>query len=252
MVATEASRTILNECWETPDGPVIFQPDTLDIWHCDLEPDEERLNACRQLLSVDEIERAERLKFDEKKQEFIVTRACLRQVLSSALSCAPQELEFVRNQQGKPQLSERFADNRLEFNLAHSHGRAVLAVTSGAPTGVDIEMLRYGTDYMGLAKRFFSDDEQQALLELSGEQQRRAFFACWTRKEAFVKAVGTGIGYGLDKFTVPVSPEIKTAEIKCTKFGQHWRFYDLPVGEDFYAAVVTDGAETELRYWQFS
>ncbi len=241
----------MKEAWKSPDGPVICQPHTLDIWHCDLALDAQRVRDCEQLLSADEIQRAERLVFAEKRQEFIVTRACLRQVLSSQLSCSAQELTFVKNSHGKPELSEEFAASRLQFNLAHSHGRAILAVTTGATVGVDIEMLREGTDYMAIARRFFSATEQQALQGLSGAAQSRAFFSCWTRKEAFVKALGNGIAYGLDKFSVPVSPETQSGAINCTKSGRPWCFYDLPVDAGFYAAVVTEDAQTELRFWQF-
>jgi 4'-phosphopantetheinyl transferase len=241
----------LKEPWKIPVGPVICQPHTLDLWHCDLALDAERIRDCEQLLSADEKQRAERLVFAGKRQEFIVTRACLRQVLSAQLDCSAQELTFVKNSHGKPELSEKFAVSRLQFNLAHSHGRAILAVTSAATVGVDLEMLREGTDCMALARRFFSATEQQALQGLQGDAQRRAFFSCWTRKEAFVKALGNGISYGLDKFSVPVSPGINSGAINCTKSGRPWSFYDLPVDAGFYAAVVTEEAHAELRFWQF-
>ncbi|MFN0218781.1 MAG: 4'-phosphopantetheinyl transferase family protein [Hyphomicrobium sp.] len=138
---------------------------------------------------------------------FAVTRGTLRRLLAERLQVDPAELDIEETANGKPMLGEPWAALGLHFNLSHSGDLAVFAFARRSEIGIDIEVLRDLPDAVALAKRFFSPAETAALSALGAEDRQRAFFACWTRKEAFVKALGLGLTFPFREFSVTTNPE---------------------------------------------
>lgn len=154
-------------------------------------------------LSPDELARAERLRKPSDRHRFAVVRATRREILSRYLGVAPAELRFEAGEHGKPALAQP-ADG-LRFNVAASGGLALLGVRAGAEIGVDLELVRPDFDWRPLAAGFFTWAENRALESLAGDAGTAAFFRCWTRKEAYVKARGEGLSLPLDAFELAVN-----------------------------------------------
>ena len=151
-------------------------------------------------LSIDELHRAARFRFDIHRERFRAARCALRYALGAVTGIAPGDLTFAYGSHGKPDLP----GSGIHFNLSHSENRALLAVTRMAPVGVDIEFIKPERGRPEIARRFFAAQEIAELERLDSDAYTRAFFACWARKEAVLKALGTGISGGLGSFVVPI------------------------------------------------
>ncbi len=191
-------------------GPAPARPrarcDQVHIWvaHLDLPP--HRVHRLAQLLSPDEVRRAERLFFQADRQRFVVARGVLRTILGRYLNLPPAELRFYYGLHGKPALAPEHGDGRLHFSLAHSQGLALYAVAYDRQVGIDVEYMRPHLASRAVAERFFSPTEVERLAALPARMQGEAFFCCWTRKEAYIKARGDGLSLPLDYFEVSLAP----------------------------------------------
>ena len=186
-------------------------PDTREVhlWVASLKPAPGRVEELRRLLTVEECARADRFHFDRHRRRFIVRRGVLRLLLATYLDQEPEALRFEEGEKGKPFVTQETAESEatLHFNLSDSKDLAVYAFTLGAELGVDVEILRPMPDAQQIAERFFSTEEQERLRRVPPERKARAFFNCWTRKEAYIKAIGQGLSEPLDRFSVTLLPE---------------------------------------------
>ena len=185
----------------------VLNTPVVDIVGVRLDPPSEVSAALWDLLSRDEQERAAKFHFAEHRQHYIVARASLRRLLAERLHIAPQAVEFVETEYGKPRLAPVHRSANVEFNLSHSGVLALYAFTSGRAVGVDVELIREVPDTDDLAERFFSPMEVASLRALPLDRRSLAFLACWTRKEAFIKALGLGLSCPLDAFDVTIDPD---------------------------------------------
>ena len=175
----------------------------VDVWIWPLSLEAHATAHLAALLSVEERERAARFLAATDGAEYIAGRGRMREILATYAALPPQALQFAYGAAGKPVL---VGDGvKPQFNLSHSAGWAALAVTARHPIGIDIEAVRPIKEE--IAERFFSAGEALAIYELPGSEQTAAFFRCWTRKEAFVKAVGDGLSYPLAAFEVSIAAE---------------------------------------------
>jgi 4'-phosphopantetheinyl transferase len=215
------------------------------VWHWPLDVSALEVADLKKVLSPDEMERAERYRFDQHRNEFILTRALLRMVLASYAAQSPESLSFDYSAQGKPALKNGPPD--LRFNVSHTEGLAVLALVREREIGVDAEKIRAQPDAQKLAKRFFSAREQLFLGKLSGDELQRAFFRCWTRKEAYIKAKGEGLSIPLHAFDVSLEEDQPAALVGTrpdpTEAGR-WSLYDLSVGQGYAAALTVASVPT--------
>ena len=222
----------------------------VDIWQIDLAGTGEGIRQCRRLLSSDEVQRADRFYFDRDRVRFTVARAAMREILGYYAGLAPQHLRFSYGSKGKPELSGGLQESRIRFNLAHSLELALLAVTHGLTVGVDIERVKSDFVTDDIAEHSFSASELQALRSLPTGQRIEAFFSCWTRKEAYIKALGEGLSLPLDSFAVAFVPGIR-AELLHVKANpaevERWSMYDIAVKEGYKAALVVEGKGHLLR-----
>jgi 4'-phosphopantetheinyl transferase len=187
--------------------------------------------------------RADRFVFERDRRRFIVGRARLRQLLGARLDVAPETIELVYGPYGKPGLSRRFADSDLRFNVSHAEDVAIYAFTRGLEVGVDIERVRELPDADDIAARFFSRRENEAYLALGPRDKPMGFFNCWTRKEAFIKALGEGLSHPLEQFDVSLAPGAPAEILRIGDARGHdggWRMESFSPAVDFVAAVVTE------------
>jgi 4'-phosphopantetheinyl transferase len=215
------------------------------VWRAELDRSETETAALAALLAHDERERADRFRFERDRCRYTVGRGLMRTLLARTLGVEPQEIVFSYGTRGKPALA-RPGDSRLEFNLSHSNGLALLATSWGKAVGIDVEYQGKALDFMGIAGRFFNPRELAEIRNQPDETtQRSAFFRGWARKEAFLKARGDGLWVGLDQFEVSIDPSAP-ARIVWTAWdpdeaGQ-WTVLDLDAAPDFAAALVVEGA----------
>jgi 4'-phosphopantetheinyl transferase len=215
------------------------------IWHWPLDGSGLEVANLKKVLSPDELERAERYRFEQHRNEFILTRAVLRMVLASYTAQSPESLSFDYSAQGKPALKNGPPD--LRFNVSHTEGLAVLALVREREIGVDAEKIRPQPDAQKLAKRFFSAREQLFLGKLSGDELQRAFFRCWTRKEAYIKAKGEGLSIPLHAFDVSLEGDEPAALVGTRPDpteAVRWTLYDLSVGQGYAAALAVANVPT--------
>jgi 4'-phosphopantetheinyl transferase len=193
-----------------------------------------------QLLSPDEQERAARFHFERDRQYFCATRAALRSLLSAYLKAPPLELSFQYSDKGKPGLDSRYLSCGIEFNVSHSGGLALLGFTLNRHIGVDIEKIRNDVDCEAIARRFFSAREQEQLSLLPADQRAEAFFRCWTRKEAFIKALGEGLSHPLDQFDVSldVSGRVSLVTRPVAEDARHWSLHAVDAGPGYAGAFA--------------
>jgi 4'-phosphopantetheinyl transferase len=188
------------------EAALRLEPHAVDVWTVVLDQPAEMRAAHRASLSDDERGRADRFVFDRDRHHYVVCRGALRHLLAGYLDRRPADLAFSYGHRGKPAL-EGLAAGRLQFNVSHASGVAVVAITTGAAVGVDLECLARTVEFEALARRFFSAGEADQLLSLPDADRRAGFFACWTRKEAYIKAIGDGLACPLDSFAVTLRPD---------------------------------------------
>ena len=180
--------------------------DTISIWWSDLDVPNGRIEMVFGELSSDERERADRFVQPIHRNRFVAARAFLRRVMAQHLGLSPAAIRFEYGRNGKPRLGGNVGNEDIYFNVAHSGNRAVIAVSRRGEVGVDLEQICPKPNCLDIAERFFAEEERQGLRALDGEERLRAFYRCWTRKEAVVKAVGDGLSIRLDSFNVSVLP----------------------------------------------
>ena len=179
--------------------PIPVENSGVDVWQFSLAVDDSSLTRHALMLSPDELERASKHTLAKVFRQFVVARSMLRQVLAIYTGVNPASLAFAYGPHGKPELIGR---NSVQFNLAHSGERAIYAISSNHPVGVDIEHISRKINSERLAKRFFSNAEYEALQTIPPPLRQRAFFRLWTGKEAIVKATGKGLAQLIGKFEI--------------------------------------------------
>jgi 4'-phosphopantetheinyl transferase len=231
--ATESDRS--SHAFSALKTPVV------EIIGVRLDAPAEVADALWQLLSRNERKRAGKFRYAEHRQHYIVARASLRRLLAKRLHIDPRAVEFVETKYGKPRLAPVHRSADVEFNLSHSGLLALYAFTSGREVGIDVELIREVPDADNLAERFFSPTETASLRALPHKRRSLAFLACWTRKEAFIKALGLGLSCPLDAFDVTIDPE---APARITRIEDHidrvanWAMHAFTPDPCYIAAVA--------------
>jgi 4'-phosphopantetheinyl transferase len=242
-----------NSWLDGPERPLLKSGE-VHVWRACLNLDPRALLQLRELLSTDERLRADRFHFQRDREHFIAARGGLRDVLSRYIGSAPQSLRFSYGEYGKPYLSREAGGEPPRFNVSHSHGVALYAVASGREVGIDLEYVREEFACLEIAERFFSPREVAALSTLLPEERAPAFFDCWARKEAYIKARGEGLSHPLHHFTVSLSPG-QPAALLCTdddpQEAARWSLLELFAGDGFRAALAVSGEAPSVRLWRW-
>jgi len=239
--------------WQEQQGALCLHRGEVHVWQASLEMLSSKFHELRGILAADEIERADRFRFDKDRLHFIAARGLLRTLLGSYLGMEPELVRLEYGPYGKPVLSaENFTS--LCFNISHSQGVALFAFTLGRDIGVDIEFMRPGISAEDIAGRFFSPGEKRALDSLPPAMKLKAFYNCWSRKEAFLKANGKGLSYGLDRVEVSVNPKEPAGFLRINGSeadAASWSLRDLPAPHGYSAALAVKGPDFELKLYQF-
>jgi 4'-phosphopantetheinyl transferase len=234
---------------QVPSGYAV-SPRDVHVWVRRLGTPVAHLQAMMDILCTEEREKAERFHFQADRERHVVGRALVRVLLGYLLAIKPDEIAFRYSEAGKPSLTAAQNSADYQFNVSHSGDLILVAVTARRAIGVDVEKIREEVELDAIAARFFSQRERADLAAVSPDQRRGAFFACWSRKEAFIKATGAGLGRPLEAFDVSVRPE-EAAMLRETRPDQaeaaRWIIRDLDVDPDHKAAVAVEGSGWELK-----
>jgi 4'-phosphopantetheinyl transferase len=211
------------------------------VWRIRLKRDDGELTGLIQTLSDDERLRAARYRLAQVRRQFIQARAALRAILSGYTDMRPSELRFHYGAHGKPFLANR---PDVSFSLSHSDGLAIVAVARGRECGADVERIRPDVDFRKIASVAFSPYEQNTLESQPPHEMGRAFFRCWTRKEAYLKALGAGFSIPPGRFSVSLGPGGGAAVLEDrgdSLAGHRWTMFDIDAGPNYAAAVAVEG-----------
>lgn len=201
------------------------------------------LGQLREILAPSEKERAARFRFDHLQRSFVAARAALRILLGRYIELGPADLRFEYGANGKPLLR---AAPAIHFNASHAGGIALFGFARTSEIGIDVEHIRAVADMEDVARRFFSAGEYEDLMTVETAKREQAFFRCWTRKEAYIKAVGDGLSLPLDSFRVTLRPA-QPARFLHLPTGPRavstWTLRDLNVETGYVAALAYPGEE---------
>jgi 4'-phosphopantetheinyl transferase len=240
--------------WRSPPETLVLGLDEVHVWRANLDQTPSQIQSFRHNLATDEQARAERFHFERDREHFIVARGVLRAILGGYLKRAPEGLSFCYGSHGKPALAGESGGDAIRFNVSHSHGIALYAVTRGREVGVDLERIRFNLAVAEIAERFFSRREVAMLRTLPTEEQREAFFRSWTRKEAYLKARGEGLSSPLDQIDVsPASgkPDAVPGTQPDSSEASRWTFQELAPAPGYVAALAVEGHGWRLTCWQW-
>ena len=245
----------LNHLWSPAPKDLIFTDNEVHVWRAQLDLPASKVQELSGLLTADELERAKRFSFERDQQRFIAARGILRSVLSRYLTICPEQLRFSYNQYGKPFLAPEFSSGLLNFNLAHSGSMALYAITRKLEIGVDVEHTCPDFEYQEIAKQFFSVNEVATLRTIPAERKLEAFYTCWTRKEAYLKAHGQGLSLPLGSFEVAFAPWEPPRLLMTSHEPQAralWSILDLKPAPGYVGALAVRGMGCRLRYWEWN
>jgi len=240
--------------WRTPPETLVLGSDEVHVWRATLDQTPSQRQRFFHNLAADEQSRAERFYFERDREHFIVARGVLRAILGGYLNRMPACLSFSYSSHGKPALAGGSDGNAIRFSVSHSGGVALYAVTRGREVGIDIERIRSDLAVAEIAERFFSPREVATLRELPTEAQSQAFFCCWTRKEAYIKARGEGLSLPLDQFDVSLAPGEPAAVLGTQRDpseASRWSLQELTPAPGFVAALAVAGHGWRLTCWQW-
>lgn len=250
----EAATKVSLSSWSDPQETRMLGNDEVHVWRAALNEKGSRVKRLQKTLAADERARAERFYFQKDRDHFIVARGLLRTILGRYLKIEPSQLRFRYTSHGKPFLARETGGNTLRFNVSYSHGLALYAITRSRELGVDVEFTRPEPVDEQIAERFFSPREVAALRALPTNMQQEAFFNCWTRKEAYIKARGEGLSLRLDQFDVSLAPGEPPALLYTNGDPQEvsrWSLQNLTPGPGYAAALIVEGDDWRLKCWHW-
>lgn len=241
----------VNVLWN--DAPRGLKPveGAVHVFCAPLDVAPKRLAELVQPLSDDERQRAGKFHRERDRQRFLAGRGTLREILSVLLNVNPASLKLSSGRFGKPQIAAPVAAQPLHFNLAHSDSIAVYAAANHE-LGVDLERVRALDEAEQIASRYFSPREAGCLLALPPEQRLEAFFNCWTRKEAYLKAIGLGLVDRLDQIEVWLAPGETTTLLSIPPDSQPWRLHSVIPAADFVGALVIHQQDSRVNCWKWN
>lgn len=225
----------------------------IHVWHCDLDDGSFRTaDGLLPLLSQDEQTRTRSFLSQDDAARFAAGRATLRILLSEYIGEPPAGIEFCYSKSGRPEVSPRCCRRPIPFSVSHSRGKAIMAFSPGFEIGADIEHVR-PMPFDSVVRRFFAPDEIDEYSRLPADIRSDAFFACWTRKEALIKAVGGSILSGIRKCSVAVAPSGLPAVKSLGGLPgpvREWSLRDLDAGPGFRAAIAAAHPAPVVRQYR--
>ena len=239
--------------WPAQPGELTLCESEIHVWCCSLSQPSHIIESLTGTLADDEVKRAGRFHFQNGKLNFIVARGVLRTILARYLQSDPKDIRFRYGRNGKPSLAGE-AESRLCFNMSHSRNFALFAFAYDSKIGVDVEHISSDRTFQGIAERFFSKREVSVLNSLPENEQRAAFFDFWTCKEAYLKAIGTGLSFGLDKVEIDIVAGTDSVLASINGDADEaaaWTLQLLNVASGYAAALAIDRRGRDIKCWQW-
>ncbi|MDJ0649274.1 MAG: 4'-phosphopantetheinyl transferase superfamily protein [Xenococcaceae cyanobacterium MO_188.B19] len=235
--------------WQNPSPDLVLLNDQIHVWRANLDLAPQQIEKLAIILSEDEKLRANRFRFAKHRRRFIAARAILRELLAGYLQTSAEQISFTYNPQGKPELASSFNNIDLQFNISHSEDLALYSFNYQQQIGIDLEYLRENVDYASIAKRFFCDTEFQLISSCIAEKQQQRFYQLWTAKEAYLKAIGKGLGGGLETSEIKLDQEdniyLHSISNK-PETASDWSLYNFIPETNFVATIALSGKEKTL------
>lgn len=248
-------RIAARSSWQAEEGTPPLQRTGVHVWKAALDLADDEVAGVRKLLTAEETARADRFRFERDRSAFTAARGILRTLLGRYTGLKPGDLRFLYGRHGKPELSLAHGAPPISFNVSHSHGVTLFAFALDFEVGVDIEYIRQETPADSIAGRFFAPGEIAELHTLPSPARQAAFFACWCRKEAFLKANGQGLSFGLDRVEVsvtPGNPALLRSVDKSPAEAAEWSLFDLPAGREYAAALAARKQAPEIGLYEWT
>jgi 4'-phosphopantetheinyl transferase len=233
----------------------LISSNEVHVWRVFIDTANFQSESLLETLSADELTRAEQFQFEKDQRRFIMARGILRMILAHYVGKKPHELRFEYTSYGKPVLATTDGYDTLSFNLSHSGEIALYAVTRNRKIGIDVECIRDNFDVGQIAHRFFSAGEISSLDKIPKQKQSEVFFQYWTRKEAFIKAMGKGVSFPMEQCDVSlINGKISSPITVLGDNGENpcWYGQDLFPGHGYVAAIAIDGDDCDLSCWDYS
>ncbi len=251
---TPTPPTVPVPAWRPAPDDLRLASDEVHVWRASLVQVPAQIRRFQDSLAADERARAERLYFQPHRERLIVARGALRAILGGYLNRAPESLTFCYGSRGKPALVPDSSRDAIRFNVSHSGNVALYAVTRAREVGIDVELIRPWRPVEQLAERFFSRRELDTLRALPADLRTHAFFLCWTRKEAYIKARGEGLALPLNQFQVsliPGEPAALLSDERDPLEVHRWSLQELMPGPGYVAALAVEGHGWSLCNWDW-
>lgn len=221
-----------------------------EVWLVELDNDIESIDRSFELLSEDEKGRANRFVFSKDRTRFIACRGALRRIVGRYLETAPEAIGFSARKFGKPYLTEN--DRGLRFNVSHSRDIALIALTLNSEVGIDVEYIDRDMDHLGIAPDIFSEHQMANFTSHSRDTRASMFFRRWTRKEAFLKAMGDGLSSSEEiqgRFSAIDDEDASISWFEKSE-RKSWSIRSFCIRDEFQATLVLEGMENRVRFWK--
>jgi 4'-phosphopantetheinyl transferase len=232
--------------WSAVRSVPVLGPNEIHVWRGRLPLDRPERAILEQHLSEDERKRAAGFRFERDRGRYLGARAMLRRIVASYLADKPEQVRFRYERSGKPAVLAERPDACVDFNVSHSGGFALLAIAKGRNVGIDVERVRLDIEAEKIAERFFSPGEVRTLRSLPSDQRHQAFFYCWTRKEAYIKAHGEGLALALDSFDVSLAPGVPASFTRGVE--PSWQLVGFAAACGYAAALAYNRGPAHLRF----
>ena len=211
----------------------------IHVWVAELDQLSYQVQQLEETLSLEERSRADRFRLENDRNRFIVGHGILRRILGRYLGIEPHLLKFFRGAHGKPYLQNDSSSRLIHFNISHSGAIGLFVFTRNREIGVDVEKVRPIADLDRIVRSFFSERENTAFHMLPESQKTKAFYMCWVRKEAFIKAIGMGLYLPLDTFEVSVAPDDPARLLSISgEAAFRWTIYDIKPASGYVSAIA--------------
>jgi 4'-phosphopantetheinyl transferase len=240
------------DVWSRGSLPAVLKKDEIHVWSARLNGEMSRWDCPPGLLSCEERATARRFYCERDRRRYMAAHGVLRLILAGYLRTRPEELRFRRGRHGKPYLDEAEGNASIHFNLSHTEDLVLCSLVREQEIGIDAERIRPIRATEQIVSSFFTPCERRYLASLNREQRRKAFLHGWTRKEAFLKALGGGLSLGLDGVSVPLASCTHGTwlrlETRLDRSGD-WHACELGLGEAYVAALAIRGRDWNVKCW---
>jgi len=239
--------------WKSIPDELYLNENEVHIFYTQINSAKENVPVLKTFLSGEEKRKVSGYIFEKDRITRIISRGVLRSILSRYLTIKPEDIVILSDEYGKPFLDKKINRQEIRFNLSHSGDFIIYAVTSGKNIGIDVEEITETGSIEDIIEHDFSNHEKTLFGSMPAELKTRAFFSCWTRKEAYIKALGSGLSYPLKKFSVSIDPDEKAVLLYDeNEKASNWSLREICITREYAAAVAVEGNEINYDFFRWT